>query len=74
MEDQRVAAGSLDGHHFAHEYDVITGGMPRVMPAFEPRDAAVDQWRIRPSKPVGDARKTIDVRTRKAPRKIGLLG
>ena len=74
MKHQRVAAGALDCHHFADEYYVIAGGMPRVMAAFEPRDAAIDQWRIRPPKPVRDTRESVRVRTRKATRKIGLLG
>ena len=74
MKHQRVAVGALDCHHFADEYDMIAGGVPRVMAAFEPRDAAIDQWRIRPSEPVRDARKPILVRAREAPRKIGLLG
>ena len=74
MKHQRVTAGALDCHHFADEYDMIASGMPRVMAAFEPRDAAVDQWRIRPPKPVRDARESVRVRARKAPRKIGLLG
>ena len=74
MEDQRVAARPLDRHHFADEDDVITGGMPRVMAAFEPCDATVDQGRIRPPEPMRDAGKTVGVRMREAARQIGLLG
>jgi len=74
MEDQRMAAGSLHRHHFADEYDMISGGMSCVMAAFEPGDAAVDQGRIRPSEPMGDAGKPVGVRTGEAARKIGLFG
>ena len=63
MKDQRVATRPLDRHHFSDEYDVIAGEMTHVMAAFEPCDAAVDQWRIRPPKPMRDAGKTIGVRT-----------
>jgi len=74
MKDQRVAARPLYRHHFADEYDVITRDMPRVMAAFKPCDAAVDQWRIGPPQPMRDARKTVCMRMREAARQIGLLG
>ena len=74
MKDQRVAARPLDRHHLADEYDVITRCMPRVVAAFEPCYAAVDQGRIGPPKPMRDARKTVGVRMREAARQIGLLG
>ena len=48
--------------------------MPRVMAAFKPCDAAVDQWRIGPPQPMRDARKTVCMRMREAARQIGLLG
>ena len=74
MKDQRVAARPLDRHYFADEYDVIAGEMTCVMAAFEPCDAAVDQGRIRPPKPMPDAGKAIGVRMREAARKVDLLG
>ena len=46
----------------AVKYDMIAGRMPRVMAAFEPRNAAIDQWRIRPPKPVRDACESVRVR------------
>ena len=39
-------------HDLADEHDVVAGRLPRVVAAFEPRDAAVDQRRIRPAQPV----------------------
>ena len=58
---------------FADEQHVIARPVPRVVPALEPRDAAVDQRRARRAQPVIDAREAIGVRTREPAREIGLV-
>jgi len=62
VKDERVAARPLDRHDFANKYDVVPGRMSRVVAAFEPRDAAVDQWGVGPSQTMRDAGETIGVR------------
>ena len=48
--------------------------MPRVVAAFEPGDAALDQRRVGPAEPVRDAREAVGVRPRESPRELDLLG
>ena len=52
--------------------DVVAGAVPRVVPAFEPRDAAVDQRRIGPAEPERHAGEAVGVRAREAPRELDL--
>jgi hypothetical protein len=40
---------TLDRDDLPDEDDVIAGGEARMVMAFEPRDAALDQWGVRPA-------------------------
>ena len=64
MEHEPPAAAARAGFDFADEEYVIAGAMPRVMPALEPGDAAIDQRSVRGAEAVGHAREAIDVRPR----------
>src|SRR5262249_41008647 len=76
MEHESLAVAARAGLDFADEQDVIARAVPRMMPAFEPRDAAVDQRRIRGAQAIADAREAIDMRPRKTagPRALGAGG
>ena len=62
VEYQPRPMRALDGHDPADEHDVIACPVQCVMPAFEPRDAAVDQRGIRPAEPVRDSGESVGVR------------
>ena len=51
---------------------VIAGAHLRVMPAFEPRDAAGDARCVGPPECEFDAREAIGMRPRKSPRELDL--
>ena len=73
MEDKSATLGALAGRNLADENRVIPCAMPRVMQAFEPGYAAVDQRRIRPSHPVADAGETVLMGPGEPARELGLL-
>ena len=57
----------------ADEQHVIAGAMPRVVAAFEPCDAAVDQRDAGAAQPIVDALEAVRVRPRKPAREIDLV-
>ena len=67
------AVAALAGLDLADEQHVVAGAMPRVVAAFEPRDAAVDQRRIGAAQPVRDAVEAVGVRPREPARELDLV-
>ena len=57
----------------ADEQHVVAGPMPRVVAAFEPRDAALDQRHAGGAQPVVDAGEAVGVRTREPAREVDLV-
>ena len=57
----------------ADEQHVIPRGVQRMMPAFQPRNTALDQWRRRMAEPEAHAGEAIGVRARESPRELDLI-
>jgi hypothetical protein len=65
---------ALDGDHFPDEDHVVARAMSRVVAAFEPCDAAVDQRRVRPAEAKRHAREAVGMRAREPAREFHLRG
>ena len=74
MEYEATSARPLHRHHLADEYNVVARLVARVVPAFEPRDATVDQWSVGPAEAMHDPGEPIGMGTRKATCEIDLPG
>ena len=73
VEHEPAALAPPAGLDLADEQHVVAGAMPRVVAALEPRDAALDQRRVRGAQPIGDAGEAVGVRPRKAARELDLV-
>lgn len=63
MEHETAAVGAFHADHLADEEHVVTGRVTRVMSAYQPGDAPVDQRDAEVPGAVGDAFEAIGVRS-----------
>ena len=73
MEHEADAVPALAGLHVTDEEHVVARTVHRVVAALEPRDATLDQRRVRGTQPKGNALEAVGVGPREAAREIDLI-